>query len=1124
MNAPATTGSQVARIIEKPEIQQIKGRSMTRQGRSSKSGTIRGLKHTVMALAFAVLWCCGAGSLMAQTLVIGDIDTGILNLPTQGPVTFDTLILGNTGSGNGTLNFSAGTLDINHAGGYSGYVTAGNSGIGIINHDNSNGNGVINIRGPQYQGPAGGGSPDPWGGYLFLGRNDGSTGTYTLSDYDNGNTLSLYVQNGIQIGGSNISTLPGGGFSCNTGNCTGSFVQTGGVVTTGQVTIGIGAGTGLYTINSGTLNSFIDLGNSSGNGNAFTQNGGTVNANMFIANGGGSQGTYTLTDGTVNSNWSIAIGMGGTGRFVMNGGTVNSTSVALGVQNVGEFTQTAGDHFAHEVLVGTDVGGKGTYDLQGGTLTIGDGTTDRLVVGHNSDGKFTMSDGTLIIQNQDINTGAFVVGNNAGSNGSFMQLGGDVQGGRSLTIGANGGIGVYGLSNGDPQKPTTLKTGFISLGFNGTGVFIQEAGTTNTTGSLFIGGSNGLYDLNGGDLIVQGGQGTIIGTFGYGEFNQRGGTHTTDTLSLGQSSGSSARYTLTYGDLIVNGQMIVGHGDTSYSNGLNGLFTQSGGYVEANEIIIGGFFDYSDPSNPISKYGTGRYELSGDGIVWSRNSTTVGNTSQGSVLQTGGRFIAGTLTLGSSGLFSVPGGPDGFNYYSKGSYDLQGGHLESNGTTVAAFGLGTFSQSGGTHMVHGDLVIGDGPAAIEPLSGQVREGIYSLSGNVDSSVLTVNGNTVIGKGNSGFPGEPGGKGTFTQSGGTHTIHGHLIIGQGSSGTASAGGNGTYTLSDGVLSVNPLSNVYETQVGGDGTPGLGGTGTFTQTGGVFTTPTLVIGGANGNGTYNLSGTGVTTSRRTTYVGGGSGAQGTVNQSGGTLNAGFSLYVGYNGGHGTYNMSGGALSATAVFNNDTFNYSGGAINAVFTNNAGATTTVISPNPLTITGSIANAGIFNVNAPLTITSGFTQTAGTLSGAGTIIGDVRINGGTVAPGNSPGVLTVDGNYTQTGGTLAIELGSSAYDSLHITGSAAIAGTLKVNLYNGYTPVVGSYFDILLANGITGTFTGLDVPAGWAWNVDYLDANNDSMNDTVRLSANAVPIPGALWLFGPALAGLVGLRRRFMK
>ncbi|UXN63986.1 autotransporter outer membrane beta-barrel domain-containing protein [Phyllobacterium sp. A18/5-2] len=90
------------------------------------------------------------------------------------------------------------------------------------------------------------------------------------------------------------------------------------------------------------------------------------------------------------------------------------------------------------------------------------------------------------------------------------------------------------------------------------------------------------------------------------------------------------------------------------------------------------------------------------------------------------------------------------------------------------------------------------------------------------------------------------------------------------------------------------------------------------------------------------------------------------------------------------------------------------------------------LAINGSIAT--------PVSVAS-----AGTLGGIGTIFGDVT-NTGTVAPGNSIGTLTINGNYIGSGGVLEIEtaLGGDASptDRLVVTGdTSGSAGVRVINV-----------------------------------------------------------------------------------
>ena len=110
----------------------------------------------------------------------------------------------------------------------------------------------------------------------------------------------------------------------------------------------------------------------------------------------------------------------------------------------------------------------------------------------------------------------------------------------------------------------------------------------------------------------------------------------------------------------------------------------------------------------------------------------------------------------------------------------------------------------------------------------------------------------------------------------------------------------------------------------------------------------------------------------------------------------------------------------------------------------------------------------------------SGVLNGSGKIGGDLaNENGGTVAPGNSPGTLTVDGNYTQGAtGTLAIEIAETAFDRLVVNGQANLAGTLDVTLLDGYVPSDGATFDILDFSSVSGDFDTLNLPTDFSWDV----------------------------------------------
>jgi fibronectin-binding autotransporter adhesin len=136
-----------------------------------------------------------------------------------------------------------------------------------------------------------------------------------------------------------------------------------------------------------------------------------------------------------------------------------------------------------------------------------------------------------------------------------------------------------------------------------------------------------------------------------------------------------------------------------------------------------------------------------------------------------------------------------------------------------------------------------------------------------------------------------------------------------------------------------------------------------------------------------------------------------------------------------------------------------------------TLIANSNFSVAGqALIKAGQLFVNATFLAQQGLTvfQNA-LLGGSGVIIGNV-LNNGTVAPGNSPGTLSIIGNYTQSpGGTLQIEIASlSVFDRLLVTGNASLAGTLQVLAAN---LKYGQQYTFLQAGSISGEFDQILMP-----------------------------------------------------
>ncbi len=161
---------------------------------------------------------------------------------------------------------------------------------------------------------------------------------------------------------------------------------------------------------------------------------------------------------------------------------------------------------------------------------------------------------------------------------------------------------------------------------------------------------------------------------------------------------------------------------------------------------------------------------------------------------------------------------------------------------------------------------------------------------------------------------------------------------------------------------------------------------------------------------------------------------------------------------------------------------------------------------------------------------TGGTL-GFDNFIGDLSNIGGTLAPGNSPGTSLISGDYEQLADAiLQIEIGGLIpgveHDVLAIEGTAVLGGTLELLLYDfgsgPFNPKAGDSFEILSAETIIGEFGSLSLAMldeGLGWDIEYFRDGTGS--DYVRLVVSAVPVPAAVWLFGTAIIGLIGLKKR---
>jgi autotransporter-associated beta strand protein len=106
-------------------------------------------------------------------------------------------------------------------------------------------------------------------------------------------------------------------------------------------------------------------------------------------------------------------------------------------------------------------------------------------------------------------------------------------------------------------------------------------------------------------------------------------------------------------------------------------------------------------------------------------------------------------------------------------------------------------------------------------------------------------------------------------------------------------------------------------------------------------------------------------------------------------------------------------------------------------------------------------------------------IRGSLNIQADEVVNSGRIAPGFSPGIIRIDGDYTQEpNGVLEIEVGGltpgTEHDQLIVTGTAFIdGGRLDVPLINGFVPALGNEIEFLVVDpqNLSGSFGSVFAP-----------------------------------------------------
>ncbi|MEO8132489.1 MAG: hypothetical protein ABI831_00710 [Betaproteobacteria bacterium] len=672
--------------------------------------------------------------------------------------------------------------------------------------------------------------------------------------------------------------------------------------------------------------------------------------------------------------------------------------------------------------------------ISGGLTLLGSGKLT------SQTGAAVVNGGHLIIQNY--NSPVIIITNGGSIDAATIpaKASGSVTGGGSLTVASTVNDFNLTLGGGATARAPTVINGLSVT------VTINDAGSTlNLDDGFSVKG--GFVDINKGTLKV-GSQMALDGGTDNGGRPAGGGGHW-------QGSGAT----------ISAPAIFIGDKVGSFSLGIDtGAVVTSGQAIIAAEAGSSGTVTMSDPQTSwqvqsglmaIGQSGRGTFTLSpgarlaldsGTALAVGFGTGSTGRLSaENAVVDVRGAQVAIGQRTGSNGSISLTSSsqlafaPE-FRVGDSGNGSLT---LSSSSTATGSDAAGPFligNSTGGSGSVSvsgaGSILSVAGPMTL----GVSGAGSLALGNDAMVSLTNPAGLEV------GLNAKSTGT-VFFGPGGKMTLAGPLVLGD--AGTASLELNSTAQLNLANLAGgNEVNLIVGNKTGAAGTLTVTNAGTF-----VDRQPLLI--GKSGDGTFNAllrSSVQVSTLSAPFMAGGKA-----------TIRVDASDWI------NTGNIYLGSIPATAppstlgVRNNSTMRV--GSQMTVFRS---GTATIDSTSRMAVgSGDFGPAGSLRVSAD-----------GTLSGYGRVQGQVIVGqGGSIFPGNSTGIFTVEGSYLQeSGSTTSVEIGGTepgtGHDQIDVSGAAALNGSLRVRLVNGFTPAVGQTFRIVKAASISGAYASLSPPS----------------------------------------------------
>ncbi len=646
-----------------------------------------------------------------------------------------------------------------------------------------------------------------------------------------------------------------------------------------------------------------------------------------------------------------------------------------------------------------------------------------------------------------------------------------IQAGSVLFDGSNGG------------QTNQIGNGLSVVGATGAASVVITNATVTTTGDVSLGNvpsTIGTLTLNNGATLNVGSWFTL---------SDSPGSSGTATMNSGSTLNvNNGRLFLcsapgTIDTFNINGGVINKSGDyfAVVNGGWNGVGARTGVVNQVNGIINSSSEMWVGDGGGAGNGSLGIYNLSG-GTLTVNNWFGVGRDGSTGIFN----MMGGTFNKGSGGDMVIGrGGSTGIFTMSGGTINKDAGNPIIIGQGL---GAGEFDQSGGTLNTSAEYWVGvdNGTFATNNIGGSSSLNLSNwLSlGRGGNAFVTFSGGQIYKSGNGNFIVGDGGTATFTQTGGTNNTDAEVWIAQSGSGV------GEYDISGGVVTAHNwlavgregghgILNISGGSITKDGNGNIsichggGAQGTVNQTGGSFTCAggETWIGEDSGPGIWNIS-AGTATFGYVQLARNGN-ATGTLNLNGGTVTAG-EITTG-SSGTSTINFDGGTLAANA----STVNFlhgltaanvkSGGVVIDSGSNTISIAQSLLDNGDGSLT-KIGNGTLY-LNGANTYTAFTLVNAGALGGAGSIASHVNVaSGATLAPGTaSIGTLTINNSLAfAPGSKAAVKIsmdGGATNDVVGGLTSVSYAGNLTVTNVGASPLVVGAQFQLFNAASPSGNF-----------------------------------------------------------